>query len=157
VAGGPAADALLAVAPAPGERPTLEAIRQRAAGVRWAPRATAPDLASGSLGGLSASVEGRGAPSALGFGWTKIGAEIPYDVVNAMRVRGARLVEMSCEKLGTGEGTRAYAGTLAGRAPFTVTVDQRTAPTGGATSYYSVSLALDGRHPPRGPTSGCDF
>jgi len=157
VASGPAADALLAVALSPGERPSLDAIKQRATGVRWAARATAPLVAVGSLGGLSASVEGRGTPTAVGLNWSEIGAEIPYDVVNAMRIRGVTLVQMSCEKLGTGEGSRIYAGTAPGRAPFKLNLDQRTAPTGNATSYYGVSISLDGRHPSRGSTAGCDF
>ena len=96
-------------------------------------------------------------PTAVGFNWTEIGAQIPYDVVNAMRVRGVTLTQMSCEKTGVGEGNRVYAGTAPGRAPFKINIDQRTAPTGNATSYYGVSISLDGRHPPRGSTAGCDF
>ena len=157
VASGPAADVLLAVAPSPGERPSLDLIKQRAAGVRWGTRAHPPFIAVGSLGGLSASVEGKGMPTAVGFNWTEIGAQIPYDVVNAMRVRGVTLTQMSCEKTGVGEGNRVYAGTAPGRAPFKINIDQRTAPTGNATSYYGVSISLDGRHPPRGSTAGCDF
>lgn len=157
VASGPAADALLAVAPSPGERLSLDVIKQRAAGVRWGARAQPPSIAVGSLGGLSASVEGKGMPTAVGFNWTEVGAQIPYDVVNAMRVRGVTLTQMSCEKTGVGEGSRAYAGTAPNRAPFKITIDQRTAPTGNATSYYRVSISLDGRHPPRGSTAGCDF
>lgn len=157
VASGPAADALLAAAPAPGERPSLDTIRQRAVGVRWAARAQPPFLASGALAGLSVSVEGRGAPAALSMSWSQVGAEIPYDVVNAMRARSVTLVQMSCEKLGTGEGNRVYAGTAPGRAPFRLTIDQRTAPTGSATSFYAATLSLDGRHPPRGPATDCDF
>lgn len=157
LATGPAAEALLAVAPAPGERPSLAVVRQRLTQVRWAPRATAPLLAVGSLGDLSASVEGKAAPTAVSFNWTKVGAGIPYDAVAALRLRGAVLTEASCEKLGTGEGSRVYAGSAPGRAPFTLTVDQRTAPTGNATSYYGVKIGLDGRSPPRGSTSDCDF
>lgn len=157
VAAGPAAEALLAVAPAPGERPSLAVVRQRLTQVRWAPRATAPFLAVGALGGLSASVEGKAAPTAVSFNWTKVGAEIPYDAVAALRLRGAVLTEASCEKMGTGEGSRVYAGSAPGRAPFTLTIDQRTAPTGSATSYYGVKIGLDGRSPPRGSTADCDF
>src|SRR5690606_28241686 len=61
VAAGPAAEGLLAGAPAPGEALSLAAGRQRATGVRWAAGAAAPFIAVGALGGLSASVDGRGA------------------------------------------------------------------------------------------------
>lgn len=158
VAAGPAADALLAVLPTTAaERPTLAAIRQRATGVRWTGAARGQALASGKLGGLDVLVEGPGAPRAVGVNWGATGAMIPYDVVGAMRARGATLAEMSCEKIGTGEGGRSYAGTAPGRAPFTLRIDQRTAPTGNALSYYAASVSLDGRHPPRGSTAGCDF
>lgn len=158
VAAGPAADLLLAVLPASAaERPTLATLRQRAAGVRWTGGGQGQTLASGKLGALDVSVEGRGAPTGLGVGWSATGAAIPYDVAGAMRARGVTLVEMSCEKLGTGEGGRSYAGTAPGRAPFTLRIDQRTAPTGDAMSYYGATVSLDGRHPPRGATAGCDF
>lgn len=157
VASGPAAEALLAAAPAPGERASLAVVRQRLGAVRWAPRATAPSLAVGALGDLSASIEGKAAPTAVSLAWMKVGAEIPYDIVAALRVRGATLTESSCEKLSVGEGSRVYAGSAPGRAPFTLTVDQRTAPTANANSYYGVKLGLDGRAPPRGSTADCDF
>ncbi len=153
----PAADMLLAVLPAAGQRLTLADLRQQAPGVRWAARSERPYLARGRLGTLEVFVEGRGQPASVSVGWSKIGAEIPYDVANAMRRRGATLVQMSCEKMGAGEGTRLYAGTAPGKAPFTLSVDQRTAPTGGALSRYSAAVSLDGRHPPRGPATGCDF
>ena len=156
VAAGPVAEAMLAVLPAPGERPSLAVVRQRAAGVRWAARAEARQSASGSLSGVAVHTEGN-PPTAFGMGWMQVGAEIPYDVANALRARGVTMTEMSCEKIGTGEGNRTYAGTAPGRAPFTLIIDQRTAPTGDATSYYGASGRLDGRHPPPGSTAGCQF
>lgn len=156
---GPAAEALLAALPAPGMRPTVADIRNRASGVRWAARpASARELASGQIGGLTVSVEGRGAsPTSLGVSWMKVGAEIPYDVPGALRARGATVTEVACEKLGTGEGARTFAGLAPNKAPFVLTVDQRTAPTGNANSYYSASVSLDGRAAPRGSRAGCDF
>jgi hypothetical protein len=103
------------------------------------------------------SVEGKPLPSAMQVSWTKVGELIPYDVVNAMRVRGATLTEMSCEKTGVGEGSRVYAGRIPDRAPFTLTVDLRTAPVAMATSYYNVRAGLDGRQPPRGSATDCEF
>jgi hypothetical protein len=64
---------------------------------------------------------------------------------------------MSCERMMAGEGTRVYAGTAPGRAPFTLTVSERSAPVANANSYYGANVSLDGRHPPRGSTAQCDF
>jgi len=158
VAGGPAAQALLAVIPSKSQgRPLLSTVKQRATGVRWSARTVPPSIATGTLGALSVSVQGKALPDAVEVSWTKVGELIPYDVVNAMRVRGAALVEVSCEKTGVGEGSRVYAGTIGGRNPFSLTVSMRTAPVAAATSYYGVSVGLDGRQPPQGSTSDCEF
>ncbi len=157
VASGPAAEAILAVLPAAGERHTLATVKQRATGVRWAARAQQGQSASGTLGKLSAYTEGAPAPTVFGLSWGEIGEMPPYDVANAMRARGVTVTEAACEMLGPGEGSRIYAGTAAGRAPFTLTVFQRMAPTGGAYSFYTASANLGGRHPARGSTRGCDF
>ncbi|MDZ4370924.1 MAG: hypothetical protein U1C74_05820, partial [Phenylobacterium sp.] len=113
--------------------------------------------ARGRLGDLDLFVEGAGVATGVGMTWGAVGAEIPYDLVGALRVRGATVEQRACEKIGTGEGSQRLAGALPGRAPFTITVEQRTAPTGAAQSYYAATLSLDGRQPPRGDTSGCDF
>ena len=103
-------------------------------------------------------VKGRGGqPAALVLNWTRVGAEIPYDMVNALRARGVALTVMSCERMMAGEGTRVYAGTAPGRAPFTLTVSERSAPVANANSYYGANVSLDGRYPPRGSTAQCDF
>ena len=49
------------------------------------------------------------------------------------------------------------AGSIPDGAPFTLTVDLRTAPVAMATSYYNVSVGLDGRQPSRGSTNDCEF
>jgi hypothetical protein len=155
-AAGPVADALIAALPAPGQRPTLAELRRTLAGVRW-DQASPGQLATGRLGGLSVAIEGAAAPVGISVSWQAVGEPVPYDVVGALEQRGARMDQMSCQKLGTGEGERNYAGTLPGRAPFTASVFQRTAPTGNTFSAYSITVSLDGRHPPRGATAGCDF
>ena len=158
VASGPAADALLAVVPASAsDKPSLAAVKQRATGVRWSGRAAPPDLATGQLGGLGVSITGQGHPTGVSVNWQEVGAEIAYDVAGALRARGVTVTEMSCEKTGVGAGNRLYAGTAPGRAPFTLTVEQQTAPLGHMPSFYMASISLDGRHPPRGALSGCDF
>jgi hypothetical protein len=157
VATGPAAAALIAALPASGERPVLASLKARMAGVRWNPRPDSGSLATGRIGVLAARIDGRGQPASAGVAWGAVGAEIPFDMVGALIARGATLMLMSCEQLGAGEGMRRFAGTLPGRAPFTLSIDQRTAPTGNAQSHWFAAVSLDGRHPPRGPTSPCDF
>lgn len=152
-----AARAMLALAPAPGERATTAALRAKPSGIAWAARPERGELASGRLGALTAGLAGSAAPATLTLSWTAIGAEIPWDVPEALRQEGATVVERACTRTGTGEGERVFAGTAPGRAPFTLTVSERTAPTGNATSYYSAALALDGAPPPRRGTTGCEF
>lgn len=157
VASGPAADLLISAVPRAGERATLAGVRAAATGVRWAARPGARQLASGTLGELAVGVTGAGQPAEVSVSWQKVGAEVPYDVAEALRVRGARVDLAACQKLGVGEGERAYAVSLPGRAPFGLTVFQRTAPTGNAWSSYSAAVSLDGRQPARGATGDCDF
>jgi hypothetical protein len=157
VASGAAADLLTAVVPRPGERPTLAGVRSAAADVRWSARPESGQLASGRLRDLTVSVSGPGAPAEVSVGWQKVGAEIPYDVAGALQARGARVQLAACQKLGVGEGEKTYSVSLADRAPFALTVFQRTAPTGDAWSSYSATARLDGRLPPRGATGDCDF
>ncbi len=152
------ADLLLSVIPEqPGARPSLEATRQAATGVRWGAKAAPRSLASGTFGGLPVSVNGRGQPETVVVSWTKPGALIPFDIPAAMRQRGVTLTQVSCEKIGVGEGQRVYEAAAAGRAPFALTIEQRTAPTASASSYYGAIVSLDGRRPPRGPGADCDF
>jgi hypothetical protein len=157
VATGPAADAFLAILPAAGAGPMpLAAAKGRMTGVRWA--AARPGQPSvGTLGALELQLEGKG-PSTVRASWWKTGALIPYDMAGALEARGAKLTLVSCEKLGVGEGVRTWSGTAAGRAPFTLTIDSREAPTGDAESRWSAGMTLDGRTPSRGDTSACrDF
>lgn len=152
------ADLLLAVLPEQaGVRPTADALRQSAAGVRWAGKPPARALAQGTYGGVQVEILGRAQPEQVLVNWSKVGVPVTFDVPDAMRKRGATLVQASCEKLGVGEGQRVYAGTMPGRAPFTLTIEVRDAPTASATSYYSATVGLDGRHPPKGAAAGCDF
>lgn len=154
----PAAVALLAVLPiSASESPSLGAIRERASGVRWEARVSPGLLASGRLGALEITVEGKAQPLTVSMRWGQTGREIPYDIVGAMRLEGAVVQEMSCEKTGVGAGTRVYAGSMAGRAAFTLLIDQQTAPLGNMPSWYYAQVSLNGRHPARGSSSGCDF
>lgn len=158
VASGPAADMLLAVLPAAGSgKPSLTMTKQRASGVRWATRAKPPALATGTLQQLEVAIEGSSAPATVSINWAKVGVEIPYDIAGALRLRGIAITEMSCEKIGVGAGSRTYAGTSTGGVPFTLTINQQTAPLGHMQSYYSATINLEAGHPPRGSMGDCDF
>ncbi|MDX9999624.1 MAG: hypothetical protein RBS50_16855 [Phenylobacterium sp.] len=154
VASLPAADLLLAVTGGPAA--TLADVRARGAAVRWAARPEAKQLASGKLGGLNVAVVGTARPEAVEVGWGEIGADIPYDVAEALRQRGAKVDQVSCRKMGVGEGERLFAVTPPGRPTFALTVFQRTAPTGGAYSFYSASANLTGKPAVRGPMIDCN-
>ncbi|MBP8896886.1 MULTISPECIES: hypothetical protein [Sphingomonadaceae] len=158
MASGPAADMLLAVLPGAGSgKPSLTMTKQRASGVRWAGRANPPALATGTLGQLEVAIGGSSAPATVSVNWAKVGGEIPYDIAGALRLRQIAITEMSCEKIGAGAGSRTYAGTSPEGVPFTLTVDQQTAPLGHMQSYYTATIHLEEGHPPRGSTAGCDF
>ncbi|WP_199554392.1 hypothetical protein [Sandaracinobacteroides hominis] len=153
VTAGPAADALLNAIPAsPGI--SLAEAKARMTGVRWG-RTQPPSLASGKLGQLDVNIDGKGMPQSASAGWMAVGQPTPYDVPGAMMARGAKLTLMSCEKMGVGEGQKLWAGSAPGRAPFTLTVDSREAPTASANSFYSASVSLDGRTPRKGSLAQC--
>jgi hypothetical protein len=151
VAAQPLAEAMLAAVGA-GAGP-VETLRRATPTVRWAARPDQGLLASGRIGSHAASLSGKGRADSFSVSWSQVGAEIPIDVPAALEARGAKLTRTSCEKLGTGEGERVWSVAVPGRKPFALTVYQRTAPTGDATSSYSAEAALDGRAPRRGPTA----
>ena len=151
VAAQPLADAMLAAHGA-GAGP-VDSVRRATPMVSWAPRAEQGMLASGRIGSFTAGLSGKGRADSFLIGWMKVGGEIPIDIPAALETRGAKLTLTACEKLGTGEGERAWLVALPGRKPFALTIFERTAPTGNATSSYSAEAALDGRAPRRGPTA----
>lgn len=151
VAAAPLAEAMLA-AVGTGAGPA-ETLRRATPTVRWSARPDRGTLASGRIGTYTASLSGKGRADSFSVGWSQIGADIPIDVPAALEARGAKLTLTACEKLGVGEGERVWSVAFPGRKPFALTVFQRTAPTGDATSSYSAEVALDGRAPRRGPTA----
>ncbi len=151
VAAQPLAEAMLA-AVTTGAGP-VDALRRATPTVRWSARPQQGQLASGRLGAFSAGLSGKGQADSFSVSWSETGADIPVDVPAALEARGAKLALTSCDKLGAGEGERVWSVTLPGRKPFALTVSQRTAPTGDATSSYSAQAALDGRAARRGPTA----
>lgn len=150
----PAAKALLRAVPAQaGERPTLDTLRQRLAGARWAAQPGRGELASGKLGTYSLGITGKGPPESVGINWSATGADLPLDIPAALLARGATLSLTRCEQTGVGEGSRSWAVSFPGRAAFELAVDQRTAPTGDAMSYYGASVRVDGAPARRGQTA----
>jgi hypothetical protein len=144
VAAGPWAEAFLTAAPATGERVAANQVRTRVTQVSWASRAQGTLVAEGRLGNAGAQVMGGSAPS-FSLSWGETGELIPYDVVEALRGRGAEVTMIGCAQLGVGEGTKAYRVVAAGRAPFQLTIYDRTAPTANADSFYNASIDLSGR------------
>jgi len=148
VAAAPIADALLAAVPAnAGEAITVPALQARLKQVRWGTKPARGMAASGTLGKLTAAVAGGASADTLSFGWQATGAEVPFDTEGALRARGVRLDPVGCLAFGAGEVTRAYVATAPGRAPFSLTVAMRGAPTANAMSSYSASADLHGRLP----------
>ena len=131
----------------------VDTLRRATPTVRWAARPEQGMLASGRIGSYGAGLSGKGRADSFSVGWSQVGAEIPIDVPAALEARGAKVTRTSCEKLGTGEGERIWSVTLLGGKPFALSVFQRTAPTGNATSSYTAEAALDGRAARRGPAS----
>ncbi len=143
VAAGPMAEAILAAAPVSGAAdPTT--LRTRLAMIQWDARPEGTLIASGRMGrALSVQVD-RAGPS-LNFYWSEAGAMIPYDVLGALRARGAEVTMVGCYAMGMGENNESYRVVAAGRAPFALSVYGRMAPTANANSFYNVGAGLSGR------------
>lgn len=144
---GPLLDAVLPLF-ASGAAPVAapEALRAALPRLAWT-RAEADDAAfQAGMGDLSAEIL-RTPPGRLRFGWTRLGRPIPYDVVEALRTRGARLTPIGCYALGLSESGAAWRVALPGHVPFALTIHQREAPTGDAWSSLSVAFDADRRIP----------
>ncbi len=144
VAAGPWAEAFLTAAPATGERVAANQVGTRVTQVSWAARPQGTLVAEGRLGNAGAQVMGGSAPS-FSLSWGATGELIPYDVIEALRGRGAQVTMIGCAQMGVGEGTKAYRVAAAGRAPFQLNIYDRTAPTANAESFYNASIDLSGR------------
>jgi hypothetical protein len=152
----PAADSLLALA---GTAPDLGTARAQVAGATWGPRPGRGDLATGRAGAWQVALRGRAAVDQVVFSWSRAGAMSPYDVVGALRLRGAEVTEVACERLGVGERSLRYRVEAPPRSPFGLVVYDREAPTANALSTYGVTLDLRAAAPgaPRGARpGGCD-
>jgi hypothetical protein len=129
VAAGPMADALLTVAPAPGT-------------------AFAPATAQARIGRLQGgiAVEVTRTPGVT-LSWFADGAPIPFNLEDALRVRGARLAMIGCLSYGYSEGTRVYRVEAPGKAAFALTIAFMNAAVASQSSTYSAAADFSGRMP----------
>lgn len=142
VASEPMAEAILAAVPVSGAADPA-ALRARLPMVRWDARPEGTLIASGRMGGnLSVQVD-RAGPS-LNFLWSEAGQPIPYNIMEALRGRGAEVSMVGCYALGMGENNEAYRVVAPGRAPFALGVYGREAPTASANAFYNVGAGLSG-------------
>ncbi|MBU1374336.1 MAG: hypothetical protein KKE02_21690 [Alphaproteobacteria bacterium] len=145
-AAGPLADALIAVATARTAGPlSLAQIKAATPGVRWSAKPGPGGNGVGALGKFDAAIDMKA--GSISFGWSAIGEPPPYDVAEALRVRGVALTLVACQSFGISEQTRIYRMTAAGQTPAALTVANRAAPSASASSFYSA--ALDVARPPQ--------
>lgn len=144
-ASGPAADVLLAVAAARGAGPPgLAQIKAATPAVRWSAKPGPGGNGVGSLGKFDAVIDVKA--GSVSFGWQAVGEPPPYDIAEALKVRGVTLTQIACQSFGISEWTRIYRMTAPGQTPAALTIASRTAPSASASSFYSA--ALDMARPP---------
>lgn len=113
-------------------------VRARATAVRWLPSRPGAQAFEGALGPVK--VVARRAPSSvLELSWTAVGEPVPYEIVEALRARGAGVAAIGCYAYGAGESNTVYRVEAQGRAPFAMTVYRREAPTGSAWSSLTIT------------------
>lgn len=128
------AEAILALAPTERGAPlSREEARARLPMVQWS--------SGGTEGRLDdAAVQLPDAGIRIGFNWRKPGSEAPYNIIDALRIRGVTLRTLGCPQYpGASMGReKVMLAELAGRLPFTLTVYSRPAPTGIEPGLYEV-------------------
>ena len=127
VASGPMADTLLGSAP-----PT---------GGKFDPAAAKAKAAAARLGEVTAQVSSSG----IALSWFKNGEPIPFKLDQALRVRGAPPAMIACLAFGAGESTEVYRVSPPGKAPFVLTIAQRSAAVASQSSDYSASADFSGK------------
>jgi hypothetical protein len=107
-------------------------VQRRASMVRW----TSPS--QGRLADLNVEVT-RTPTTQIIFKWSATGEPVPFDPVEALRVRGASVDPIGCYAFGAGESNGVWRVAAPGHAPFALTVYNREAPTASAMSHITVS------------------
>lgn len=107
-------------------------VQRRAAMVRW----TSPS--QGRLADLDVETT-RTPTTRIIFKWSATGEPVPFDPVEALRVRGAQVYPIGCYAFGAGESNSVWRIDAPGHAPFALTIYNREAPTASAMSHITVS------------------
>lgn len=135
----PMADALLVLAPDAGGAVTAD-MRARLTAVQWS------SATEGKLGDLTVTLPASGR---ISFNWQKQGGEAPYDLIQALRMRGVTLESLGCPQYpGASMGQeKVMIAKVEGRARFVLTVYGRFAPTGTEYALYDVDADFSGTVP----------
>jgi len=146
VAAGAMADAILTVGPRQGVAFDLAAVRAAPTSVRWSANPDQGTVISGRLGDVDVAVTRK---PALGvtFRWFKNGETIPFNLEEALRVRGAALNLIACQAFGAAEDTRVYRVVASGKSPFVLTIGRREAAVATQSSDFSASSDFSGSVP----------
>lgn len=139
-------DALLAAAPAAGARFDAAAVRRDLTSVRWRAKADAGQAASGQLRDIAVGLTSTPMPG-MSLSWFKNGEPIPFELEEALRVRGASVTMIGCFAMGAAEGGRIWRVAMPGKAPFALTIAFREAAVASQSSDYNASADFSGRLP----------
>ncbi|HEY1073858.1 hypothetical protein [Brevundimonas sp.] len=107
-------------------------VRARASMVRWR------SASEGRLADLNVETT-RTPTTRIIFNWSATGEPVPFDPVEALRVRGANVDPIGCYAYGAGETNSVWRVEAPDSAPFALTVYRREAPTASAMSSITVS------------------
>lgn len=125
-------------------------VRARATTVRWLPARPDAQAFEGALGPVKAVARREPSSTVLELSWSAAGEPVPYEVVEALRLRGARVEPIGCYAFGAGESNTVYRVDADGRVPFAMTVYRREAPTASAWSHLTVTVDAERRLPTLG-------
>ena len=142
----PITDSVLALAPAPGASFDPVSAAGRLTTVRWAATPVTGQLKSGRLRDLDVGINSTPVPGAT-FSWFKNGEPIPFNLEEALKVRGATLSVIGCLSYGAAEGSRVYQVNAPGKAPFVLNVGFREAAMASQSSDYGVTADYGGQPP----------
>jgi|TARA_R110000823_G_scaffold65723_53_gene154234 hypothetical protein len=139
----PIVEAILALAPkSPGVVQSSREIRARLPAVQWS-----PDGKTGVLNEMNVYLQATG--NGITFYWQKQSSEAPYNIIDALRIRGITLRTLGCPQYpGASMGReKVITGQLEGRPSFVLTVYSRPAPTGIDQAIYQVDVDFSGKIP----------
>lgn len=143
-------DLLLAVAPAAGEPPpSPDAAMAAMPGIPWAPGGEGA-LVTGPLGDVQVALSGsEAAVSAVQLYWEEQAGYPPYDMLGALRLRGAEVTSLGCPTfpMASDGQEKVVAVAAPGHAPFVLAVYHRPAPTGNEWGIYSVDAGFGAAMP----------